>query len=280
MESAEAFRVSTCSDFDLTDLDERLMFYSAGWITYFILSVFSGRMVDIFATYMRSPSSIPVWCQFLHLTDAPFCVSLPSKGVQLFYFVHFNDLVIGTFAAYIASIALLTYFLFPFAVNFSIRKGGVPFCAHYLSLVLLFYQSGTPSPHFFLRPLRTGIPRKSPVITFQINSNTRRFPRNPRPEWSQRTRGAYHAVGGGMFAKLHRSVRLSRFPQTELSTPSPLPQTIHPHYDDTAALLVRLYSLPLEYRPGGELRPRGGSSELELQLDKPAAWTLMQLFDK
>ena len=43
---------------------------------------------------------------------------------------------------------------------------------------------------------------------------------------------------------------------------------------------MRLYSLPIEYRPGGEVRSRDGGSELELQLDRPAAWTLIQLFDK
>ncbi|XP_043193185.1 uncharacterized protein LOC122365761 [Amphibalanus amphitrite] len=55
--------------------------------------------------------------------------------------------------------------------------------------------------------------------------------------------------------------------------------TLHPHYDGDTVLLVRLFSLPLEYRPGGTVRPRDGDAEPELQLDRPAAWTLLQLFD-
>ncbi|XP_037081242.1 uncharacterized protein LOC119101952 [Pollicipes pollicipes] len=57
------------------------------------------------------------------------------------------------------------------------------------------------------------------------------------------------------------------------------PTTIHPHYDNQAALLVRLYSLPLEYKLGGRLVPRDGA-EFSLSLDQPSAWTVLQLFEK
>ena len=56
------------------------------------------------------------------------------------------------------------------------------------ALLYTVYIHGYLNPRF-LRQFRTEIPGNPPSVAIDVYSNRSRFPRNHRPEWSQRTQG-------------------------------------------------------------------------------------------